>query len=73
MCYLLILTNEFDCGHRFVFRRDRIDCNSTTCSLSASHRLDCIKCTSTCRQSLMQDQTWNSGRLRRPCENCLSK
>ncbi|KAJ3796931.1 hypothetical protein GGU11DRAFT_871992 [Lentinula aff. detonsa] len=74
MCYVLNIANEYSsCGHLVVFRRERIDCNSTTCALSASHQSNCRDCSSTCRQSLMQDQTWTSGRLYRPCETCLSK
>ncbi|GAW03253.1 hypothetical protein LENED_004962 [Lentinula edodes] len=64
MCYLLNIATEYSCGHCIVFRRERIDCNSTTCALSNSHKLDCGKCTSTCRQSLMHDQTWTSEKQR---------
>ncbi|KAJ3877019.1 hypothetical protein F5051DRAFT_409893 [Lentinula edodes] len=73
MCYLLNIATEYSCGHCIVSRRERIDCNSTTCALSNSHKVDCGRCASTCRQSLMHDQTWTSEKQRRPCESCLSK
>ncbi|KAJ3718909.1 hypothetical protein EV361DRAFT_901626 [Lentinula raphanica] len=72
MCYVLRINNEFSCGHQVTFRRERIDCNSANCVLSASHQLDCRECYSTCRQSLMEEQAWTSGRVHRPCESCLA-
>ncbi|KAJ4479670.1 hypothetical protein C8J55DRAFT_514059, partial [Lentinula edodes] len=72
MCYPLKLANEFSCGHRVIFSRNRIDCNLRTCALSMSHKLNCSQCTSTCDQRLMQEQTWTPRRQGRPCESCLS-
>ncbi|KAJ3718929.1 hypothetical protein EV361DRAFT_911105 [Lentinula raphanica] len=71
MCYILHIANEFTaCGHQVVFRRQRIDCNSNACVLSNQHRIGHHDCHSTCRQSLMREQTWTSGRLLRPCDAC---
>ncbi|KAJ3777661.1 hypothetical protein FB446DRAFT_107415 [Lentinula raphanica] len=72
MCYILRVSREHRCGHRIVYRRERIDCESATCVLSDSHQLDCRNCYNTCRQSLQDEIRWSSDKVKTPCESCLA-
>ncbi|EGO20747.1 hypothetical protein SERLADRAFT_399928 [Serpula lacrymans var. lacrymans S7.9] len=72
MCYNIIQYVEYACSHRFVTRRQKVDCNDKKCRFSNMHNAEEHNCINTCLQSMMAAQGLVMDTDNNSCSGCLT-
>ncbi|KAF8872835.1 hypothetical protein CPB84DRAFT_1798932 [Gymnopilus junonius] len=70
MCYLLHIMVGFSCGHIYLERRQKVECHSKTCAVSASHERQEHECEEKCTQRLGNAQELVRESLNYICDRC---
>ncbi|KIM53124.1 hypothetical protein SCLCIDRAFT_139613 [Scleroderma citrinum Foug A] len=74
MCFRLNqCTEHTPCGHTTVARQHRIDCNKSTCRISASHNSGRHDCARDCVQNMLPDQSVIMETSSMPCNLCRGR
>ncbi|KAF8235617.1 hypothetical protein L208DRAFT_1392254 [Tricholoma matsutake] len=70
MCLLVLLYDEYSCGHQVLNKRHKVDCNAKSCTLSRTHLMEIHDCVKTCIRPTLPEHTLPPNSVPNPCYTC---